>query len=141
MISPLAGAIAELLADPTVAGKVGTRVRPQEPMGGTNGDVKVPYVRFVVVSILAAPPMPHVGIRDATLALKAYGTSYSDAEDLWLACEAVFRDKGARIVGADRLGVYHSQVLGFDLEKDPDTAQPVASGTIQYPVAIHAVPA
>jgi hypothetical protein len=137
MISPLAGAIAELLADPTVAGKVGTRVRSQEP---ASGDSKVPYQRFVVLAYLSAPPMPHMGIRDAMLSMRVYGTSYADAEALWIDCENVFRDRGARIVGTGRLGVYHSQVLGFDLEKDIDTAQPVASGTISYPVALAAVP-
>lgn len=137
MISPLAAAIAELLATPAVAAKVGARVRPFRPAAG---DSAVPYVRFVVLSYLDAGPTAHMGIRGASLSMRCYGISEIDAEDLWQTCEAVFRDRGARIVGTSRIGVYHSRVLGMSMDQDPNTAQPYAMGAIDYPAAIATVP-
>lgn len=137
LLSPLAAAIAELAAEPTVSG-ITSRIRPVEPgVGDAKGAGQ--YVPFVVVSVLDAAPMGHMGIRETTLGIRCYAATFAAAEALWLACEAVFRDRGSRIA-ASRLGVYHSQVtMGGVFDKDPDTAQPLVHGLVSMPTTIGAV--
>ena len=145
VLSPLLAAVAELAADSAIQGIVGLdaggtrRVRPTEP---GPGDALGPglYQAFVVVSILDGSPLAHMGIRDNTLGIRAYAETYPKAEALWLACESVFRDRGARIA-TSRLGIYHSQVTGGGMaDRDPDTRQPLFHGIVSYPTAIAAVP-
>lgn len=143
LLSPLAQAIAELLADTAVKAKVADRVRPIEPTGGTNGDVQPPgsWKRFVVAGYLDAPERPGLPVVDAALFIRAYGTSFPDAEALLEDCRAVFRRKGPR-VATSRLGVYRSDVTGGGaLDKDPDTAQPYGYTVITMIATTAAVPA
>jgi hypothetical protein len=144
-VSPVGGAVAELAADAAVQSIVGLdpagvpRVRSIEPAAG---DALGPgkYIPFVVVTELSAAPMAHIGVRSATLGIRAYAATYALAEALWLACEAVFRDRLARITPA-RLGVYHSQVISSGpQDQDPDTKQPLFHGVVSYPTMIGAVP-
>jgi hypothetical protein len=141
--SPIAAAIAELLADPTVRA-ITTRIRPIEPAAG---DALGPglYIPFVVVSMLDPGLIARLGISDSTLGIRAYAESYAKAEVLWLACQAVFINRGARMA-ASRLGIYHSQVVGGGTpDHDPippvGTGQPLYHGIVNYPTAIAAIPA
>lgn len=139
MMSALASAIGELAADHAVTA-ITTRIRPVEPgPGDAKGHGE--YLPFVVVTVLDAAPMGHMGIREVTLGLRCYAATYADAEALWLACEAVFLDRGARRTTSG-LGVYHSAITASGTpDRDPDTFQPLFSGIVSYPVTIHAVPA
>lgn len=138
LLSPLGAAVAELLADTAVTA-ITTRVRPVEPGVGDAKSVGS-YVPFVIVSVLDAAPMGHMGIRDVTLGIRAYAATFALAEALWLAVEAVFLDKGPRIA-TSRLGIYHSQVVsGPTFDKDPDSQQPLVHGIVSYPTTISAVP-
>jgi hypothetical protein len=138
-LSPLAAAVAELLADTPVT-TITSRIRGVEPApGDALGAGK--YQPFVVVSVLDAAPMGHMGVRDVTLGIRCYAATFALAEALALAVEGVFRDKGPRIA-TSRLGVYHSQVIaGWTPDKDPDTAQPLFHGIVSYPSTIAGVPA
>lgn len=138
LLTPLGAAVAELLADTAVT-TITTRIRPVEP--GT-ADALGPghYVPFVIVSVLDAAPMGHMGVRDVTLGLRCYAATFALAEALALACEAVFLDRGPRIA-TSRLGIYHSQVTaGWTPDKDPATQQPLFHGIVSYPTTIAAVP-
>ena len=146
LLSPLGSAVAELAADTAVKAIVGLdangarRVRPIEP-GPGDALGAGQYIAFVVVSILDSAPMGHMGVRETTLGIKAYAATFAAAEALWLVCEAVFRDRGARIA-TSRLGVYPSQVTAGGIpDKDPDPLQPLFHGIVNYPTAIAAVPA
>lgn len=138
LLSPLGAALSELGAADAVT-TITTRIRPVEP--GT-GDAKGPgeYLPFIVVSVLDARPLGHMGVRLTTLGIAAYAATYPLAEALWLACEAVFLDRGARL-GPARIGIYHSQVdSGGFPDRDPDTKQPCFRGIVSYPTTIAAVP-
>jgi hypothetical protein len=139
LLSALGAAIGELAADAGVTA-ITSRIRPIEP---APGDAKGPgsYLPFVVVTVLDAAPMGHMGIREVTLGVRCYAATYPAAEALWLACEEVFLDRGARRTTSG-LGVYHSVIqAGGTPDRDPDTFQPLFSGIVRYPVTIHAVPA
>lgn len=138
ILSPLGAAIAELLANTAVTA-ITTRIRPIEP-GAADAKGAGSYVPFVIVSVLDAAPMGHMGIRDVTLGIRCYAATFALAEALALAVEAVFRDRGPRIA-TSRLGIYHSQVTaGWTPDKDPDTLQPLFHGIVSYPTTIGAVP-
>jgi hypothetical protein len=138
MISPLAAAIAELQAAPTVTA-ITTRIRPVEP---ASGDALGPgsYIPFVVVATLDAPWQAETATSVVTLVLRCYAATYPAAEALYLACAAVFHRRGPRIA-TSRLGIYHSLASGGPaLDKDPDTSQPYAYGTIELATSIQSIP-
>ena len=138
-LSPLGVAIAELLADYSVTA-ITTRIRPIEP-GPGDALGAGHYLPFVVLSILDAAPMGHMGVRDVTLGVRCYAATFPLAEELALAVEAVFRDRGPR-VATSGLGVYHSQVTsGWTPDKDPDSQQPLFHGIVSYPTTITPVSA
>lgn len=135
-MSPLAAAIAELRADAAVSA-ITARIRGVEPGAG---DALGPgeYQAFVVLSVIDAPYIGRSGVRDATIAIAAYADGWPEAEALYQACEAVFRDRSARTVGT--VGVYHSQVVsGGAPDRDPDTHQPLFRGIVSYPTTTAAV--
>jgi hypothetical protein len=150
LLSALTAAIAELAADAAVAAIVPLdasgvrRIRPIEPAGKTAtdpGDARESgaYVPFVVVSILDNPPVARMPIRNVVLGIRAYHATYAGAEALWLACEAVFRDKAAR-VAASGLGVWFSTIQAGGIpDRDPDTQQPLFSGAVYYPTTLASV--
>jgi len=143
LLSPVGASVAELAAAAGVAAIVGVdplgvrRVRPIEPAAGDSlGPGR--YIAFVVVSVLDDPALPFVPVRDVTLGIRAYAATYDEAEALWLACEAVFRDRGARRA-ASGLGVWFSRPRSIGPDRDPDTKQPVWHGTVRYPTTIGSV--
>jgi hypothetical protein len=96
------------------------------------------FLRFVKVVVVDAPPMPYSPVRDATIGLKCYGLTYSDARAFGMTCEAVFRDRGSRATAAG-LGIWHSNIISSSPDIDPDTKQPLWSVVVRYPVTIAAV--
>ena len=144
LLSALSDACAELAADIAVQAIVGLddagvrRIRPVEPAAG---DALGPghYIPFVVVSLLDNPPRPRMPIRNVVLGIRAYAATYPAAEALWLACEAVFRDRPARVASSG-LGVWFSTIqAGGVPDRDPDTKQPLFSGAVNYPTTIASV--
>lgn len=150
LLSALSAACAELAGDSAVIAIVPLdasgvrRIRSVEPASKTAtdpGDARGPgaYIPFVVVSILDNPPRPRMPIRNVVLGIRAYAATYPAAEALWLACEAVFRDRAAR-VAASGLGIWFSTIqAGGISDRDPDTKQPLFSGAVNYPTTIASV--
>jgi hypothetical protein len=137
--SPIAAAIAELLATPAVS-TITTRIRPIEPAAG---DALGPgsYIPFVVVSILDQPWQAPTATSSVSLGLRCYAADFAKAEALYLACAAVFHRKGPRIA-TSRLGIYNSLAQGGGTpDKDPDTKQPLFWGIVELNVSIQAIPA
>mgnify|MGYP001360968802 FL=1 len=151
-LSPLTAAVAELAADAAVRAIVGVdatgiyRVRPVEPLGTVGtvpGDARGPgaYIPFVVVSVLDAPWQAGTATSVVTLGLKTYGATFAAAEALALACAATFHRKGGR-VATSRLGIYSSLTQGGpQLDKDPDTSQPLAHLIVVLNTSIQPIPA
>jgi hypothetical protein len=147
VLSPMQAAIAELAAAAGVQAIVGVdtigvrRIRPVEP-GPGDALGAGSYIPFIVVSVLDSPSRPHVPVRDNQLGIRAYAATYAAAEALWLVCEAVFRDRGAR-KAASGLGVWWSTCRSIGPDHDPyppaGTGQPVWHGTVDYPTTIGAV--
>lgn len=139
VLSPLGAAIAELLADPSVAA-ITTRIRPIEPAAGDAQNAGS-YLPFVVVVPIDAPWRAETATSVATVALRCYAATYPAAEALYLTCAAVFHRKGPRIASSSRLGIYGSLVGGGPtLSNDPDTKQPYAYGLVDLRVSIQATP-
>jgi hypothetical protein len=131
-------AVAELLADPSVAA-ITTRIRPVEPAAGDAQNAGS-YIPFVVVAPIDAPWRAETATSVATVALRCYAATYPAAEALYLTCAAVFHRKGPRIASS-RLGIYGSLVGGGPtLSNDPDTKQPYAYGLVDLRVSIQPTP-
>lgn len=148
-LSPLQAAVAELAADAAVQAIVGTdqlgqyRIREIEPLGtigATPGDSRGPgkYIPFVVVSVLDSATVTLEPIRDALLGIRCYAATYQAAEALWLACEAVFANRGQRRAPSG-LGIWFSRARSIGHDRDPDTNQPVWHGTVRMPTTIASV--
>jgi len=137
-LSPVAAAVAELRAAAGVS-TITTRIRAVEPAPGDALGAGS-WVPFVVLSQLDAPYQAPTATSSVTIGMRCYAASYPDAEELYLACAAVFHRAGPRIA-ASRLGIYNSLALGGGtLDKDPDTAQPYAYGVINLNVSIQTIP-
>jgi hypothetical protein len=129
-LDPMGAIIAELRADAHVAALVGTRVRGFEP---AEGDAQGPqaYQSFIVVSALSVPPHPRVPITFAEYAIRAYGRTAQGAWAVWAAVVKALHMTGER-VKANGLGIYQTFVLtGGTQDSDPDTNQPLVTGTIR----------
>jgi hypothetical protein len=135
MIDPTGALIVELrdyLGDAGITDKV----RGFEP---APGDATKPYQRFVVIVALDVPPDGRLPITDARYAFRCYGTSPQDAFAVYVGlCEAIHAI-GPR-VKTSGLGIYNSWVeVGGTAERDPDTKQPLVSGTIHLIATTQAV--
>lgn len=152
VLSAIGAAVAELAADSGITAIVGVdqygvrRIRPIEPLGTVGsapGDARGPgaYIPFIIVSLLDNPPVARMPIRNVVLGIRAYHTTYANAETLWLAAEAVFRDRAARVAAASRLGIWFSVIQAGGIpDKDPDTSQPLFSGAVSMPTTMLAIP-
>lgn len=153
LLSPLQAAIAELAANAGVQAIVGVdaagarRIRPVEPQGKLGADLgdargAGAYIPFVVVTVIDSPAVPYAPVRDVVLGIRCYAGSDAAAEALWLAVEAVFRDRGAR-AAASGLGVWFSSCRSIGPDRDPappnGTGQPLWHGTARYPTTIASV--
>lgn len=138
MVPFLGPLIVELRTDPDLRVLVGTRVRGQEPAAG-DVQPKGSWQRFVVLVILDAPPHPSLPITFAEVAVRCYGADPTDAWNVWAALVKAVHAVGPR-VKASGLGIYRSAVLtGGTQDTDPDTNQPLVTGTIQVIATAQAV--
>ncbi|HEY6568544.1 MAG TPA: hypothetical protein VI341_13595 [Actinomycetota bacterium] len=125
--------IVELRTDVDLRALVSTRVRGFRPQGGENGDVQPAghYKRFVVLSILSAPVEPSLPITFAEVAARCYGTDDTDAWTVWAALVKAIHAVGPRVKDSG-LGIYRTAVLtGGVQDSDPDTDQPMVTGSFQ----------
>jgi hypothetical protein len=137
-LSPVAAAVAELLADNGVKA-ITTRIRGVEP---APGDAKGAgsYLPFVVLTIIDQPWQAGTATSTVALGMRCYAATFPAAEALYLACAAVFHRKGPRIA-ASRLGIYSSTVEGGGTpDKDPDTQQPLYWGVVNLNASIQPIP-
>lgn len=136
IIDPMGSILAEGKADPDVAALVGTRVRGFEPKGKTEtyeGDALGPgsYKNFVVVAALSVPLHPRVPISFSEYSIRCYGVTPQGAWEVWAAWVKAFHMVDERVKG-NGLGIYWTYILGGGTQdKDPDTDQPVVTGTMR----------
>lgn len=130
--------IVEARTDADLRALVGTRVRgqypaPEDPAVPGSGDVqpKGSWKAFVILSVLDAPPHPSLPITFAEVAARCYGADPTHAWSVWAALVKALHAVGPR-VKASGLGIYRTAVLtGGTQDEDPDTHQPVVTGTLQ----------
>lgn len=139
-LDPMGSLLAELRADIHVDDLTDGRVRGFEPRGATHtggvqtyeGDALGPgsYKAFVVVVALDVPIHPSLPITFADYALRCYGATHQNAWAVWGAVAKALHAVGPR-VKASGIGFYRSAVLsGGTQDTDPDTGQPVVTGTL-----------
>lgn len=129
-LDPLGPLVIELRDDADVASLVGNRVRGYEP---APGDARGPgeYQAFVVVTTLSAPPHPRVPMTWAEYGLRAYGVTPQGAWAVWGALVRALHQVGHRNRSNGQI-VYKSIILtGGQQDEDPDTHQPVVTGSVQ----------
>lgn len=139
-LDPMGSLILELRADSDVAGLVSTRVRGFEP---APGDVLGAghYEAFIVVSALSVPPHPRVPVTFAEYGIRCYGATPQNAFAVWGAVVKALHQVGPR-TKSNGLLVYKSIVLtGGTQDRDPDTQQPVVTGSIRLTASLQSVTA
>jgi hypothetical protein len=126
MIDPTGALVIEVRDSLRDAG-ITDRVRGYEP---APGDSVKPYRRFVVISSLDVPPDPLLPITDARYSFRCYGTTAQDAWAVYIGLVEAVHHTGPRVKSSG-LGIYQSWVeTGGAADQDPDTKQPLVSGTI-----------
>lgn len=137
-LDPMGSLILELRADTDVAALVSTRVRGFEPAPGDArgaGD----YQAFIVVSALSVPPHPRVPITFAEYGIRCYGVTPQNAFAVWGAVVKALHQVGPR-TKSNGLLVYRTFVLaGGTEDRDPDTKQPVVTGTIRLTASLQSI--
>lgn len=127
--------INELRADSDVASLVGRRVRGFEPGPGDAKGVGE-YQAFIVVSDLSSPPHPRVPITFAEANVRCYGTTAENAKAVWNAVVKAMHQVGPR-TKSNGLVIYQSLALtGNGQDRDPDTKQPLYSGTVRFTASL-----
>lgn len=129
-LDPSGALLREIREDADVAALVSGRVRGVQPgpndVGGA-GD----YRSFVVLTAFDVPPHPRLPVTFADYGIRAYGTTPQNAWEVWAAIVKAIHAVGPR-VKTSGLGFYRSSVTdGGREELDPDTKQPVVSGTVR----------
>lgn len=154
MLSGIGALVTELRADVDLAALVGTdlagrvRVRGGEAVGKLRqasgdyeGDLRGPgeYQRVVVLVTFDESPHPSVPIFRGVYGVRAYGATYQNAREVWGAVVKALHRVGAR-VKANGLGIYISLIeTGGEQDTDPDTNQPLVTGTIRITATAIAV--
>lgn len=138
IIDPMGSLVVELRADADVADVVDTRVGGFEPKTGWARGPKE-YQAFIVLSMLDAPPHPRVPMTFADVGVRCYGVTAQGAWDVWARVVKAMHQVGPRIK-ANGLGIYKTIVVtGGAQDRDPDTKQPVVTGTIRLIATTQAV--
>lgn len=149
-LDPMGALITELRADPDVAALVGSRVRGFEPApvrkdaaGAVvdQGDARGPgeYIAFVILQALDVPPHPRVPITFGDYLARAYGSTPQHAWAVWGALVKALHGVGARRK-TNGLGIYRTSITsGGTQDKDPDTQQPLVTGTIRIIATVQAI--
>lgn len=138
----------ELRDDAAVSAIVSTRVRVFEPAPGDAGwttDVltgdKTYNNAFVVIVQLASPRAHRNPVQAPRFAVRCYGRTVIEADDLYRACSDAIHETGPRLY-ANGLGIYHSHDdTGGNAEKDPDTGQPYMTFIVELLATAQAVTA
>jgi hypothetical protein len=139
-LDPMGSLILELRADSDVAGLVGTRVRGFEPAPGDARGAGE-YQAFIVISALSVPPHPRVPITFAEYGIRCYGATPQNAFAVWGAVVKALHQIGPR-TKSNGLLIYKSIVLtGGTQDRDPDTQQPVVTGSIRFTASLQSVTA
>jgi hypothetical protein len=135
-LDPMGAIVTEARAAPDLAALVGTdargkvRVRGSEPGPGDEKGVGE-FQAFVVISTLSAPPMIRTPATVAEYSVRCYGATFQNAWAVWGAFVAAFHEIGPRLK-ASGLGIYRTDVItGGSEDRDPDTNQPVVTGSIR----------
>ena len=129
-LDPLGSLLVEIRDDVDVDALVDGRVRGFEP---APGDAKPAgsYQAFIVLVNLGAPPDPQLPVTFATFAVRCYGSTPQNAWAVWGAVVKSVHETGPRLK-ASGLGFYKTIVVdGGEQGKDPDTQQPVVTGTVR----------
>jgi hypothetical protein len=137
-LDPMGSLIRELTADPDVAALVGVRVRGFQP---GPGDAKGPgeYQAFIVLTALSVPPHPRVPVTFAEYGIRCYGATPQGAWAVWGAVVKALHQVGPR-TKSNGLLFYRTFVLtGGQQDRDPDTAQPVVTGSIRLTASLQSV--
>jgi len=137
-LDPLGSLLVEIRDDLDVDTLVSGRVRGFEP---APGDAKAAgsYQAFIVLVTLDAPPDPQLPITVATYGIRCYGSTGQNAWAVWGAVVKSIHSVGPRLK-ASGLGIYRTTVIsGGEQGKDPDTLQPVVTGTIRLIATTQAV--
>lgn len=143
-LDPMGALITEARADADLAMLVGTRVRGYEPAPKTPtspADAQGPgaYQAFVVISALDVPPHPRIHITFADYFARCYGSTPQNAWAVWAAFAKAFHMAGPRSKTSGLL-LYRTLITGGgQQETDPDTKQPLVSGTIRVIASTQAV--
>jgi hypothetical protein len=137
-LDPMGSLILELRADMEVAALVSTRVRGFEPApGDALGAGR--YQAFIVISALSVPPHPRVPITFAEYGIRCYGATPQNAFAVWGAVVKALHQIGPR-TKSNGLLIYKSIVLtGGTQDRDPDTQQPVVTGSIRLTASLQSV--
>jgi hypothetical protein len=137
-LDPLGSLLVEIRDDVDVDGLVDGRGRGFEPAPG-DAQPKGSYKAFFVLVTLSAPPDPQLPVTFATYGLRAYAATPQAAWALWGTIVKAVHEIGPRLKG-NGLGIYKSIVIsGGESDKDPDTQQPVVTGTIRLIATTQAV--
>lgn len=137
-LDPMGALITELRADSDVAALVSARVRGFEP---APGDALGPgsYQAFIVLTALSVPPHPRVPITFAEYGARCYGATPQGAWAVWGAVVKALHQVGDR-TKSNGLLIYRTFVLtGGSQDRDPDTQQPVVTGSIRLTASLNSV--
>jgi hypothetical protein len=146
---PLIGKLILELRGNTDVAAITDRVRFPEPAPGDAAwsDNPTTHVRtyehpFIVLVLLTSPPLPgfrKVPVAAARLALRCYGRTSTEAEQLYLAARAAVHGVGPRTYDSG-LAIWQSfDDTGGGVETDPDTRQPHFDFVLETLVATQAV--
>jgi hypothetical protein len=144
-LDPMPSLLAWAKADGHIAALVSDRVRGYEPKGATDtyeGDAlgSGHYKAFIVISALSVPLHPRVPVTFAEYTVRCYGVTAQHAWSVWAAFVKAFHMPGER-VESNGLGIYQTFILtGGSQDKDPDTDQPVTTGSLRVTATTVAVP-
>lgn len=143
-LDPMGALIAELRADSSVSALVSTRVRGFEPAPAKDGqpaDAQGPgnYQAFIVITALSVPPHPRVPITFAEYGIRCYGATAQGAWAVWGAVVKALHQVGPR-TKSNGLLIYRTFVItGGQQDRDPDTSQPVVTGSIRLTASLQSV--
>jgi hypothetical protein len=137
-LDPLGSLLVEIREDVDVDALVDGRVRGFEPAPGDakpNGS----YQGFIVIVALGVPPDPQLPVTFATYGIRCYGATPQAAWAVWGAVVKCVHENPVR-VKSNGLGIYKTIVVdGGEQGKDPDTQQPVVTGTVRLIATTQAV--
>jgi len=137
-LDPMGALILELRADADVAALVDTRVRGYQP---APGDALGPgeYRPFVVLQALTVMPHARVPVTWAEYAVRTYGATPQGAWAVWGAVVKALHEVGHRTTTAGQLFYKSIIVSGGTQDEDPDTHQPLVTGSVQLIASLQSV--